>query len=365
MLLDQNPMSNLITDILSKFSSTFRYFIGSSVKHWRIAATDRGLTAIVCYHRLSETANSDDYEIESAVSIDVFAQHMAFLCKHFRPIPPSKAADLVPGELRCAVTFDDGYLDNFSLAAPILERFDIPAGFYLCSDYVGTDRTFWWERLAELIRRARCPSLDTLSLFPETVGSRVLASRYDLATRLQKEQACNALSSWMSPLPHSELNPILTKLADALGAATPETGRRYPLMDWSHAKELRRRGFEIGAHTANHVNLAGASQADLQRELCDSHHKLEQFTDGPIQSLAYPYGRGQHLSASAATMAEQIGYRCALTTVRGIANIESNRFLLPRLHLKPRWHFGCAYNTDQAIRSGNGAVQLEKPLKKS
>lgn len=51
------------------------------------------------------------------------------------------------------ITFDDGYLDNYEAAAPILAELGLPAMFYLTAGYVGTDRQFWWD--AEKGQRTR------------------------------------------------------------------------------------------------------------------------------------------------------------------------------------------------------------------
>lgn len=46
------------------------------------------------------------------------------------------------GRGRFVVTFDDGYCDNYTEAAPVLDRHSIPGVFYVCTGYVGTDRMY-------------------------------------------------------------------------------------------------------------------------------------------------------------------------------------------------------------------------------
>ncbi|MEK6536034.1 MAG: polysaccharide deacetylase family protein [Actinomycetota bacterium] len=51
------------------------------------------------------------------------------------------------------LTFDDGYLDNYQVAAPILEKYGFPATFYIITEKVGTPEYMDWEQVADLDRR--------------------------------------------------------------------------------------------------------------------------------------------------------------------------------------------------------------------
>lgn len=348
-----------MSKMLSKALSPFRYFSGDYVRQWKSAAAQTGFTAVVCYHSITENQNRRNaYAVEAGLPLDVFVKQMAFLKRHFQPVLPSSAAENIPGELRCVVTFDDGYLDNFTLAAPVLEHFGIKAGFYVCSDYVGSERWFWWETLGDLLRRSEHTALNLAAVFPDAVGNNELNAGYSLENHSGREQAYSALAAWMSPKAETEIQPVLSKLAAELGVEPSSAPRKVPLMNWLQIRELRQRGFEIGAHTANHVNLGQATPEVLQREVIDSHHILESSSDGPVTSFAYPYGRQEHLSAAALATIKQLGYRTAFTTIRGIAGKNSLDLLTPRFHLNPKWGFGCAYNTDQALLGGNRPVDF-------
>ena len=342
---------------LEKLISPIKYFSGSYLRDWRRRAVEHGITVVVCYHRIvaPNCGASDDFAAEAGVSVDVFARHMEFLARNFRSIPPSEASIPAPGQLRCAVTFDDGYLDNYTLAAPVLKRFGLTAGFFVCSDFVDTERWFWWEAIAQALRKTRHTRFEAQRVFPEAVAEGRLDSAYLLEGQATRERACKDLLAWLGRCPQGQIDAALGRLVEALDIRPSASPRRTPLMDWFHLRELRRQGFEIGAHTANHVNLAHADPECLLSEMAVAHQRLEAESDGPIKSFAYPYGGREHLSQSAYEMAGRLGYPSAFTTVRGIADGRHDPLLTPRIHLNPPWFFGCAYNVDDAFRRDRAA----------
>ena len=101
-------------------------------------ASDRGNLRIIYYHRI------DNEEHRSCVSVAAFAEQMAFLrtegwslltlkqvAKHLNSQTPFP-------ERAIAVTFDDGFQDNYTAALPILQKENIPATVFLTTDFIGT-----------------------------------------------------------------------------------------------------------------------------------------------------------------------------------------------------------------------------------
>ena len=58
-----------------------------------------------------------------------------------------------PGSV--VVTFDDGYLNNFTEALPILEEFKIPATIFLATDYMDSGELFPFDKYRLLLTWAR------------------------------------------------------------------------------------------------------------------------------------------------------------------------------------------------------------------
>jgi len=106
----------------------------------------RNTAVVVAFHRVCDTQTPE----ELTVGVRAFEEYCRFFKQHFRVI---SLRDLVQklewGEKlnrELAITFDDGYRDNFENAAPVLEKYSLPATFFVVTQWMGTDVVPWWDR---------------------------------------------------------------------------------------------------------------------------------------------------------------------------------------------------------------------------
>src|SRR5688500_6136528 len=105
----------------------------------------RNSAVVVAFHRVRDTAGPEDL----TVSVSTFERYCRFFRRRFHVVP---LTDLVK-RLRqgatpnreLSITFDDGYLYNYKNAAPILERFSLPATFFIVTQWMETDLVPWWD----------------------------------------------------------------------------------------------------------------------------------------------------------------------------------------------------------------------------
>ena len=106
----------------------------------------RNAAVIVAFHRVQDTTAGDGLTIDVAM----FERYCRFFMRHFRVV---SLRDLVPRfergvglDRELAITFDDGYRDNFENAMPVLEKLSLPATFFVVTQWIGTDYVPWWDR---------------------------------------------------------------------------------------------------------------------------------------------------------------------------------------------------------------------------
>jgi peptidoglycan/xylan/chitin deacetylase (PgdA/CDA1 family) len=113
----------------------------------------RNAAVVVAFHRVREGAGSDPLTI----GVPMFEHYCRFFSRHFHVVSLPDLVDRLergrPLHRRLAITFDDGYRDNFENAAPILERYSLPATFFVVTEWVGTDIVPWWDKPHSLRHR--------------------------------------------------------------------------------------------------------------------------------------------------------------------------------------------------------------------
>jgi peptidoglycan/xylan/chitin deacetylase (PgdA/CDA1 family) len=106
----------------------------------------RNAAVVVAFHRVRDMAGSDGLTI----GVDMFERYCRFFTRHFRVTSlPDLVHRLEQGRglnRDLAITFDDGYRDNFENAVPVLEKLSLPATFFVVTEWIGTDVVPSWDR---------------------------------------------------------------------------------------------------------------------------------------------------------------------------------------------------------------------------
>ena len=216
---------------------------------------------------------------------------------------------------RVALTFDDGYRDNLTLALPRLERHGARATFYLAAGLIEERAAPWWDRLVHRLERAQSQRLEW------TFEGRALHLR--LGTAAARRAALARLMPLLRTSPEMQ-ERRLQDLSDRLRAPGEPA---CELATWDELAGLAPRGMEVGAHTLSHPFLARLSAERQDAEIGGSVDLIERRLGIRPAGLAYP-GGDYDAASVAACRRHGLGY--SVTTRRGDARPESAPFELPR-----------------------------------
>ncbi len=127
------------------------------------------------------------------------------------------------------------------------------------------------------------------------------------------------------------MTATLFAVTDELGGSNrwdQECGERpEELLDASELRTLAAEGFEIGCHSASHLDLGQAAPDALDREIRDAKQALESAVGDPVETFCYPYG---HFGPEARAACDEAGYRGAVS-VYGQPGVGRGRpYALPR-----------------------------------
>jgi peptidoglycan/xylan/chitin deacetylase (PgdA/CDA1 family) len=301
---------------------------------------------VLLYHRVGVLGTDPQL---LAVSPDRFAAQMAYLAQHWEVIPLRNLADgtAPPVDRSAVVTFDDGYEDNFVTAAPILQRYRVPATVFVASGCVGANREFWWDELERMFLEP--------SDLPPYLGVCVDGWRYELALHESRRYTGDDFDrhrGW-TVLDKIDPTPRHTAYRELCRALRPmPAGLRAELLsqlrNWSGMEAEGRQthrglsvdqltclaadgSIDVGAHSVSHAALSTLSLEDQRTEIVKSRSQLEAWTGKSVSAFAYPYGTKGDYTDETASLVREAGFSLACANVPGVATVADDRFQLPRL----------------------------------
>ncbi len=226
-----------------------------------------------------------------------FQQYCDFFRRHFVVVSLSELVRKVSkGEdvsRHLAITFDDGYEDNYELAARDLLARRLPACFFIVTEFMDTDRQAPWD---------------------------------------------------------------------------VDNGVRSRWMGWDEVRALKRQGFELGAHTKNHLDLGKVSGDEARDEIRGSKVRLEQEIGGSVSMFSYPFGRKNQMTEDNRQLVREAGFSCCFSAYGGTIVGRADPFYLERMAVSPwfvsPYHFGFDAMLQGPITPGpsRGGVLAEEPV---
>jgi peptidoglycan/xylan/chitin deacetylase (PgdA/CDA1 family) len=255
------------------------------------------------------------------VSPQTLAMHVEVLAEHFTLvhlddwISAQEQGRAMPS-LCCALTFDDGWRDNYEYAYPVLKRASVPATIYLVSDLVGTHYAFWPNRLAAILA-APVPEA-VLAGLPEALRALVR----------NRDSADAAICACKERYTDAEMLEMLEHLERALQHPPADPGQR-DLMDWNEIREIGADDLvRFGSHSRRHTRLlAKVPDNVIGDEISGSLAQIEGRLGRRPATFCYP--NGDYSTVALAHVRKH--YKAAVTTCHGWNSPAQDRYMLNRV----------------------------------
>ena len=262
---------------------------------------------ILYFHRI----NDDNDPFLPSMSTAKFEEQIGLLAKHYNVVPLAEGMQRLreggPPQPVLAVTFDDGYADNYTNALPILERYGIPATIFLTTGSVDSRQPMWFEELAVAVKKAPDRFVDVELDLPR---------RFPLQTVEERLEANAAIFGYLRTLSDRDRRLQLAVVLQRLkaGPADELTNR---MLTWSQVREMRRRGIEFGGHTVTHPFLSRLCPGDAAWEVGECKRRIEDETQSAVNHFAYPNGREPDFELWNKEILTLAGYKAAVSTLWG------------------------------------------------
>lgn len=221
---------------------------------------------------------------------------------------------------KVAITFDDGYEDNFRIALPILQRFSTPACIFMVTSLIGRPDALWWDRVGLALFafwRSGCPQP-----IPADLPARARA----LPRLSSFEEARGLISEVLGELNDAD-DAGRAQAVAAAEALVPSLRPTRTMLSWEEVRQMQRLGIRFGSHTRNHVCLDQVPAETAREEIFGSQTDLEaRLGPGSARLTALPRGK---MGPIGEDELRQFGFVAVMTTDAGV-NSSRDRSLFVR-----------------------------------
>ncbi len=307
-------MQNLKSSVIKKGLDTL-YFTGA---YKALASNWQGVGAIFMMHHVREGADGDhDTRFAPNGILEITPQFLDAVITHVRALGLD-IVSLDEAQRRLAeqdfssrfvcFTFDDGYLDNLEVAYPVMKKHQCPFTVYVATSFPDGRAELWWLALEWIIAHN-----ERLEL--ELEGQLLFL---DCGNIREKYAAWDKIYWPLRAMSEAEQRDFMRRLAAAHDVDMTRFSRDLS-MSWEQILQLSADPLvTIGAHGVNHLAIGKLDAALMHEEVTLSRDIIEAQIGKAPAHFCYPYGDRASAAAREFSYLEEIGFKTAVTTRKGV-----------------------------------------------
>ncbi len=293
---------------------------------------------ILAYHRIVDRQDGEGEMVPPGVALSrrSFDAQIDYVSKEYEVVSLEELVTIIREQRdvrRLAViTFDDGWRDNYTNAYPILLQYGIKATIFLVTDYVGTTRRFWPDKIAHILAAAP----ERRERIPDPLRSWIGFDSLDLPVHSRSERA-HALIERMKSLPPQQRDSFIEYLAGSTGVPLEGPEQERLMLTWEEVKEMAASGVSFGSHTQTHPIMTVLPIDDARNEILNSKAQIEECLGRDCKTFAYPNGDWNDEIRGLVTVSD---YDCACAVDRTRSDMELDPYTLRRIVIHEGYALG-------------------------
>ena len=299
---------------------------------------------ISMYHYTRDLVHSR-YPGIKGLDLPFFRRQLEFFKKHFNVVRMEDVINAVQNQQKevlpenpLLLTFDDGYIDNFTFAFPLLEEFGFQGSFFI------PGKTFRTHQLLDVNKIHYILAAADINLLVQDVFERLdyyrgaeypiqsneeLFKQYAVANRFDSKESIFVKRILQTVLPEKLRNKISSDLFEKYVGISEEKLAYELYMNAEQIRMMKRHEMFIGLHGYDHYWLGNLPIDEMQSDVDNAIDALREFIDEKAWVMNFPYGS---YNQDVVQYVKDKGAVLGLTTEVRIAEIGvDNRFTLPRL----------------------------------
>lgn len=284
-------------------------------------ALTRARAVAVTYHKVLPDAMRIENRSENIVFESEFAAQLEHLRAHYHVVTGAELRAALAGSTALpprsvVITFDDGYLNNYTHAFPVLRRAGMTALFFVSTGFIDGTEPMWFDRLDAALDRVddtRWAGWVREAGLPDGITGR------------------GSFRRWLKTLPSVGRDEWVGRVQAVAPRAAALNATETAAMTWRQAREMAEAGMTIGSHTVHHEIVATAATDAVEAELAGSRAVIEREVGSQCWAFSYPNGQPDDFGDRDKALVDRAGYLCAFTQIPGFIGSTADRLSLCRM----------------------------------
>jgi peptidoglycan/xylan/chitin deacetylase (PgdA/CDA1 family) len=332
-----DKIKNLVKNTL--YYSGYYHLVSS----WRGLVHPEGKLIILAYHNISDWREDSNgplypFNLKAEIAIQQFELQLTILKKLYKVVSLEEGVKFLKKgkefkDKLVAITFDDGYESFYTLALPLLKKYDVPATVFLPTDFVNSQGTFWWDELHQVISYA-VPSGECASALISVIGEKLAKQFSEVGKDFrQKKQFLESLEFYLRNIEDGQKQEKIKNLEELLLKGSHPKPSVLRTLNWDQIVEMSKAGISFGSHTCSHLNLKFVSLEVAREELAKSKEVIEDNIKARVACFAYPYEVDFETHLRIRPILESLKYECACASWGEVNLSDLDPFFLKRVTL--------------------------------
>ncbi|MBN1684105.1 MAG: polysaccharide deacetylase family protein [Gammaproteobacteria bacterium] len=288
---------------------------------------------ILAYHGIDDV-DLEKYPLSNGnitATTDQFEAQLKLIKRNFNVLTFKKLHEeyLLEGrfpERGLIITFDDGYRNNYTHAFPILKKYNLPATIFLATEYIDSNKKFWFDELCFKIFQSE----------KESLGFAIEDKLYsfDISDYKAKRDSDLKVKRILKKISNRERLKILNEIYLNLEPIKVDKEQKRYVLNWDEIKEMSENGIEFGSHAKSHPILSKQTYNEVKNEIFDSKKDIEERL-GECIVFSYPNGGKSDFGEREMCLLKEAGYKYAVNYIQSNNNKAIlNYYSLNRLHVE-------------------------------
>ena len=274
---------------------------------------------ILMYHRIIES-NYNFWKLN--VTPTTFEKHIKYICENYKVLRLEEDwENIVEADQKYVViTFDDGYVDNYQFALPILEKYHVPATIFVSTDLIDTDEMYWWDEL------------ENIFIMNQYMGEFLFnGNLYKVADYDSRKKVCIMIRNHIKDMNPIKQKESMNELRSALEVERPVISELRCINTTELTRIAASPYVTIGGHTKSHLSMGWHHPEELLRsEIKESLRILEKIIRRTPRVFAYPFGGAGDRCNLADHILSEYGIRKSVLVQNGNVSISDGMYNMPR-----------------------------------